>query len=503
MKIVLWLLFLCVLLYFNLGNVIIPMETISPPRKKYKSPPDYYNDVFATQGVFSKVVESMTTQEELDGQYNQDLPYQDDPEIGKLKKIQRDSLYQDQMPQDRVYNRRLKNFQRDDQDLPYQDEPEFGNLKNFQRGSLYQDHRPQGPIYVGKLKTFQRGDQAIPYQGQGVEYEGNDVQESGNIQDSIQAISEQVSKDILKTLKSSTYKNANPQYQDNSQNSTVNCQDSLYGCCADGVTPKFVDGTCMTVPLVQNCVGTAYGCCPDGVTNKNVDGSNCKPACVTSQYGCCDDGITARTSTGCPNPTPTSSTCTGSPYGCCPDNITVKNSTGSNCSSYPPNIYILPIQVPDQNQTSQNQTSQNQTSQNQTSQNQTSQNQTSQNQTSQNQTSQTPQYQTSTSYQPNSQQSYYQSQPNNFVPSNPSPDLFNKPVQSVTDTVFLSAPKGNPYAPNCPKPQPCPPCGRCPEPSFECKKVPNYSSLSDIDSDLSSNSGLPVPVLSDFSQFGM
>ena len=30
---------------------------------------------------------------------------------------------------------------------------------------------------------------------------------------------------------------------------------------------------------------------------------------------------------------------------------------------------------------------------------------------------------------------------------------------------------------NCPreKPcQPCPPCARCPEPSFECKKVPNY-----------------------------
>jgi hypothetical protein len=24
--------------------------------------------------------------------------------------------------------------------------------------------------------------------------------------------------------------------------------------------------------------------------------------------------------------------------------------------------------------------------------------------------------------------------------------------------------------------QPCPPCSRCPEPSFECKKVPNYNS---------------------------
>ena len=41
---------------------------------------------------------------------------------------------------------------------------------------------------------------------------------------------------------------------------------------------------------------------------------------------------------------------------------------------------------------------------------------------------------------------------------------------------------------------PCPACARCPEPSFECKKVPNYSSTSNV---------LPIPVLTDFSQFGM
>tara|TARA_Y100000389_G_scaffold163761_1_gene167147 strand:+ start:131 stop:481 length:351 start_codon:yes stop_codon:yes gene_type:complete len=32
---------------------------------------------------------------------------------------------------------------------------------------------------------------------------------------------------------------------------------------------------------------------------------------------------------------------------------------------------------------------------------------------------------------------------------------------------------------SCPRPEPCPacpPCARCPEPSFECKKVPNYNS---------------------------
>lgn len=44
-------------------------------------------------------------------------------------------------------------------------------------------------------------------------------------------------------------------------------------------------------------------------------------------------------------------------------------------------------------------------------------------------------------------------------------------------------------------PPPCPPCARCPEPSFDCKKVPNYSAVN--------NQFMPVPVLADFSQFGM
>jgi len=42
---------------------------------------------------------------------------------------------------------------------------------------------------------------------------------------------------------------------------------------------------------------------------------------------------------------------------------------------------------------------------------------------------------------------------------------------------------------------PCPPCARCPEPAFECKKVPNYSGGND--------NVLPRPVLNDFSQFGL
>ena len=42
--------------------------------------------------------------------------------------------------------------------------------------------------------------------------------------------------------------------------------------------------------------------------------------------------------------------------------------------------------------------------------------------------------------------------------------------------------------------QPCPPCARCPEPSFECKKVPNYK-------EGPNNPYLPIPWLNSFSQF--
>ena len=62
-----------------------------------------------------------------------------------------------------------------------------------------------------------------------------------------------------------------------------------------------------------------------------------------------------------------------------------------------------------------------------------------------------------------------------------------------------------PVCPACPDiiscgskepPPPCPACARCPEPSFDCKRVPNYNSAA-------INQYLPQPVLADFSQFGM
>ena len=52
---------------------------------------------------------------------------------------------------------------------------------------------------------------------------------------------------------------------------------------------------------------------------------------------------------------------------------------------------------------------------------------------------------------------------------------------------------------SCPREKPCPPCppcARCPEPSFECKKVPNYQAGN-------TSTYLPKPILTDFSKFGI
>jgi hypothetical protein len=65
------------------------------------------------------------------------------------------------------------------------------------------------------------------------------------------------------------------------------------------------------------------------------------------------------------------------------------------------------------------------------------------------------------------------------------------PVCPVCPTITSSSNDPDKEA-KCP---PCAPCARCPEPSFECKKVPNYSAID--------NQYLPPPVLSDFSTFGM
>jgi hypothetical protein len=83
-------------------------------------------------------------------------------------------------------------------------------------------------------------------------------------------------------------------------------------------------------------------------------------------------------------------------------------------------------------------------------------------------------------------------------------DLKNDVPEGDEDLYMLKSQMVPPVCPACPaikacprteKCPPCPPCARCPEPSFECQKVPNYSS--------NNNDRLPRPVLADFSQFGM
>jgi hypothetical protein len=76
------------------------------------------------------------------------------------------------------------------------------------------------------------------------------------------------------------------------------------------------------------------------------------------------------------------------------------------------------------------------------------------------------------------------------------------------DLYILKSQVVPPVCPKCPDPilrsdsetdvsqcPPCEPCGRCPEPAFDCKRVPNYNAFN--------QNYMPVPVLSDFSSFGM
>jgi putative hemolysin len=76
------------------------------------------------------------------------------------------------------------------------------------------------------------------------------------------------------------------------------------------------------------------------------------------------------------------------------------------------------------------------------------------------------------------------------------------------DLYILKSQVVPPVCPKCPDPiikssddsdtskcPPCPPCARCPEPAFDCKKVPNYNAFNP--------SYMPMPVVSDFSSFGM
>ncbi len=105
---------------------------------------------------------------------------------------------------------------------------------------------------------------------------------------------------------------------------------------------------------------------------------------------------------------------------------------------------------------------------------------------------------------------YYKKLPRG-IPSNQIPN-------GDEDLYILKSEIVPPVCPACPtfdcprekKCPPCPACERCPEPAFECKKVPNYN-VSNVDKFLPSSSNYfgmskidnkqPRPILNDFSEF--
>lgn len=92
---------------------------------------------------------------------------------------------------------------------------------------------------------------------------------------------------------------------------------------------------------------------------------------------------------------------------------------------------------------------------------------------------------------------------NSAVVANPNGVIRREIPRGDEDLYILKSEIVPPVCPKCPTicpnnrtepPPPCPPCARCPEPAFDCKKVPNYNSNNDR--------YLPKPMLSDFSTFG-
>ncbi|XP_022252622.1 papilin-like [Limulus polyphemus] len=123
---------------------------------------------------------------------------------------------------------------------------------------------------------------------------------------------------------------------------SINCMDTLFGCCPDNVT--IADGPngegCVQQNVTDisiNCMDTLFGCCPDNVTIAGgPNGEGCVQQnvtkisinCMETPYGCCLDNVTAAEGpdgVGCPvmNLTSTTINCSESLYGCCLDNTTL------------------------------------------------------------------------------------------------------------------------------------------------------------------------------------
>jgi hypothetical protein len=103
----------------------------------------------------------------------------------------------------------------------------------------------------------------------------------------------------------------------------------------------------------------------------------------------------------------------------------------------------------------------------------------------------------------NQQNQQNQQQPYNYSSSLPTGIPKSQILPGQEDLYILKSQVVPPVCPACnpvvvykdKECQACPACARCPEPSFECKKVPNYNAVN--------NEYLPTPVLTSFASFGM
>ncbi len=429
MKSVLWLLFLCTILFFSLGNTIIPVISMTKQSPKYKSPTDYYSDANASQGVFSKTIEPMANEDTQRGTKLTSL-------IDNISNGKANNAYGSK---DTQRGTKLTSL--------------IDNISNGKANNAY------GSKVLPVITTIK-----------GLSVGGCNGTQYGCCPDNVTAKN-------VDGSNCAVYPPVN-----------VGCAGTPFGCCPDNVTAKNAMGNCSTAPINMGCENSPYGCCPDKITSKNAAGNNCSTIiCANSPYGCCNDNVTAKNVDGsnCSAYPPVNVGCAGTIYGCCPDNVTAKNANGSNCAAYPPvNVGCTGTQFgccPD-NVTVKNVDGSN------------------------------------CSVQPQANVgcagTIYGCCPDNVTAkdangncpvSNPYATLTNQSVNSSsqsivpynTNTVFIPPPIGTASGNTmkCPDPEPCPPCGRCPEPSFDCKKVPNYSSTN--------SEYLPIPVLNDFSQFGM
>nr|CAD2169296.1 unnamed protein product [Meloidogyne enterolobii] len=123
-----------------------------------------------------------------------------------------------------------------------------------------------------------------------------------------------------------------------SENETINCSKTEFGCCPDWYTPA--EGPELAgcpVFTLGTCNETKYGCCSDGVTlSRGPDFQGCgEPTCAASLYGCCKDRRTIAFGPNYGGCERSSLSCELTEFGCCPDGTTPalgKNGKGCGAS---------------------------------------------------------------------------------------------------------------------------------------------------------------------------